>query len=304
MDKKVVSGKLKPLEKNGKLLIITGMSGAGKSQVIMTLEDMGYFCVDNIPPSLFSKFIAGMRLANNALPKMAIVADVRAGVEVMPQIEAALHELRQEGVDFQVIFLEASDNVILARYKENRRPHPLSEKGKSMLQCVREERELMEDLRGCADIIIDTTEYSNQNLAKHVKELFTDEDTVGMTVSVTSFGFKYGMPIDADLVMDVRFLPNPYYIPEYKPLTGLEAPVADFVLKNDVTREFLRLYLRLLRYLLPHYQEEGKKNISIALGCTGGRHRSVALAEYIGKRLKSFGFNTAVFHRDIERKKG
>jgi RNase adapter protein RapZ len=292
-----------PQKPSGKLLIITGMSGAGKSQVIMTLEDMGYFCVDNLPPALFSKFIAGMRLANESLPKMAIVADVRAGVEMIPQIEQALSELNREGVDFQVIFMEASDNVLLARYKENRRPHPLSKTGRSTLDCVREERQLMEGLRGLADIVIDTTEYSNQGLARHLNELLADESTPGLTISVTSFGYKFGIPIDADLVMDVRFLPNPYYIPELKPFSGLEKPVADFVMKNDTTREFLRIYLRMLRYLLPHYQEEGKKHISIAIGCTGGRHRSVALAEYIGKKLRALGYTTTISHRDMERKR-
>ena len=291
-------------KQKGKVLIITGMSGAGKSQVIMALEDMGFFCVDNLPPALFSKIIEGMTLANNNnLPKMAIVADVRAGVEVIPQIETALNELRAAGVDFQVIFMEASDKVILARYKENRRPHPLSRRGQSTLQCVQEERQLMEGLRGCADIIIDTTEYTNQMLNKHLGQLFVDDNTVGITVSVTSFGFKYGIPIDADLVMDVRFLPNPYYISELKNLSGLEKPVAEYVIKNDTTREFLRLYMKLLRYLLPHYQTEGKKHISIAIGCTGGRHRSVALAEHIGKRLRRLGYSTAVSHRDMERKR-
>ena len=298
------SKKALPVKQQGKILIITGMSGAGKSQVIMALEDMGFFCVDNLPPALFAKIIEGMTLANNnSLPKMAIVADVRAGVEGIPQIEVALNELRTAGVDFQVIFMEASDKVILDRYKENRRPHPLSRQGQSMLQCVQEERHLMEGLRGCADIIIDTTEFTAQMLNKHLGQLFIDDNTVGITVSVTSFGFKYGIPIDADLVMDVRFLPNPYYIGELKSLSGLEKTVADYVIKNDTTREFLRLYMKLLRYLLPHYQSEGKKHISIAIGCTGGRHRSVALAEHIGKRLRSLGYSASVSHRDMERKK-
>ena len=291
--------------KGGRLLIITGMSGAGKSQVVNSLEDMGFFCVDNLPPILFSKFIAGMRLANDELPNVAIVADVRAGVEMMPQIETALVNLRQEGIDFQIVYMEAADNVLLARYKENRRRHPLNEDGtKTTLQCIREERMLMEGLRGSADIIIDTTNCTNQKLAKYLENLFVDSQTAGFTVSVTSFGYKYGIPIDADLVMDVRFLPNPYYIQELKNYSGLEQPVADYVLKNDITREFIRLYMQLLQYLLPHYQEEGKKHISIAIGCTGGRHRSVALAEQIGKKIRSSGYKVTVDHRDIERKKG
>ena len=290
-------------ENVGRLLIITGMSGAGKSQVINSLEDIGYFCVDNLPPMLFSKFIAGMRLANDTLPNVAIVADVRAGAEMVPQIESALAELRGEGVDFQVVYMEASDSVILARYKENRRPHPLSDGSKTTLQCIRKERILMEGLRGCADIIIDTTECTNQKLAKKLEKMFVNQKTSRFSVSVTSFGFKYGIPIDADLVMDVRFLPNPYYIPELKAFSGLDQPVADYVINNEVTTEFLDLYLSLLKYLLPHYRDEGKKHISIGIGCTGGRHRSVALAEQIGKKLQDAGYAASVSHRDIERKK-
>ena len=286
------------------LLIITGMSGAGKSQVVNSLEDMGYFCVDNLPPSLFSKFIAGMRLANDALPKMAIVVDVRAGAEMMPQIESALSSLNDEGVDSQIVFLEASDNVLLARFKENRRPHPLSKEGRSLLQCIKKERQLMEGLRGLADIIIDTSDFSNQKLAKHMKELLLAGGSSALTVSVTSFGYKYGLPIDADLVMDVRFLPNPHYIAELKPMTGLEKPVADFVLHNSITQEFIKIYLQMIHYLLPHYQEEGKKHISIAIGCTGGHHRSVVLAEHIGNQIKSYGYGTSIYHRDIERRQG
>ncbi len=291
-------------ESSGRLLIITGMSGAGKSQVISNLEDMGFFCVDNLPPMLFSKFIAGMRLANDDLPNVAIVADVRAGVEMIPEIEKALDELRGEGIDFQVVFLEASDSVILARYKENRRPHPLNDGTKSALQCIREERRLMTGLRGCADIVIDTTELTNQKLAKHLEKLFVTETANGFSVSVVSFGYKYGIPIDADLVMDVRFLPNPYYIQELKPFTGLDQPVADYVLKNAITQEFVTMYMDLLCYLLPYYKEEGKKHVSIAIGCTGGRHRSVALAEQIGKKLRGAGYQIRVSHRDIERKTG
>lgn len=291
------------MENAGRIYIITGLSGAGKSQVVRSLEDHGYFCVDNLPPNLFAKFIEGMRLGHEQLPKMAIVADVRTGIDSIPEIEQALRELRNNGIDYQLIFLEAADNILLSRFKENRRPHPLSATGEGTLQLVKKERQLMTELRGLADIIIDTSEFTNQQLAAHLETLLSYEGSSGITVAVTSFGFKYGLPIDADLVIDVRFLPNPYYIPELRSYSGQDKPVADYVLNNEVTKDFLRIYLRLLRYLLPHYQNEGKRHISIAVGCTGGRHRSVALAEHIAKRLSKSGYSTSVAHRDINRKK-
>lgn len=287
----------------GQMFVITGMSGAGKSQVVKSLEDHGFFCVDNLPPALFSKFIEGMRLSHEQLPKMAIVADVRAGIASIPQIEQVLKLLREDGVDFQVIFLEAADNVLLSRFKENRRPHPLSDNGGGTLQFVQKERRLMEGLRGMADIIIDTSEFTNQQLARHLETILGYSNSTGISVSVNSFGFKYGLPIDADLVIDVRFLPNPFYIQQLRSMSGLNKPVADYVLKNDVTKEFLRIYMRLLRYLLPHYHHEGKRHISLAVGCTGGRHRSVAISEHIAKRLKASGYSISVTHRDINRKK-
>ncbi len=287
----------------GQIFIITGMSGAGKSQVVKTLEDHGFFCVDNLPPNLFAKFIEGMRLAHKQLPQMAIVADVRTGIDSIPEIEQVIIDLRSDGDDLKVLFLEASDNVLLSRFKENRRPHPLSEEGMSTLELVKRERQLMEGLRGVADIIIDTSEFTNQQLAAHLEAILGYQDKIGITVSISSFGFKYGLPIDADLVMDVRFLPNPFYIQELRSMSGINQPVADYVLQNPVTKDFLRIYLRLLRYLLPHYHQEGKKHISIAIGCTGGRHRSVAMVEYIGKKLAGSGYSTSISHRDINRKK-
>lgn len=284
-----------------RILIITGMSGAGKSRAVMALEDLGFFCVDNLPPALFAKFIEGMRLSHNTLPKMAIVADIRSGPQALPEVETTLAALRKAGVVFQVVYLEASNDVLLQRYKENRRPHPLEADGLNLIESIREERRLLEGLRAEADIIIDTTTTMNQKLVLHLGQLFGDDGGRGIIVSLASFGFKYGLPVDADMVVDVRFLPNPYYIPELKPLTGLDARVMDFVLSKEASTAFLRHMLRLVRFLLPQYQNEGKKHFTLAVGCTGGRHRSVALAERIAKRLRASGYTVAVAHRDIER---
>lgn len=286
-----------------RILVITGMSGAGKSRAAMTLEDMGYFCVDNLPASLFGKFIEAMRLSGGAA-RMAIVADIRGGARAMPELEATLSQLRHDGIDFQIIFMEASDAILVRRYKENRRPHPLAQEYQDgITACIREERRLLAGLRAQADVIIDTTETGDRKLIEQLDELFGSASATssGITISITSFGFKYGLPIDADVVMDVRFTPNPFYIPELKEKNGLDKAVADYVLNNEVTREFLRRYLHLLRYLLPYYRQEGKRHIMLAIGCTGGCHRSVAIATEIAKRIRRNGYAVTVHHRDIDR---
>jgi len=285
------------------IIIITGMSGAGKSKAVIALEDMGFFCVDNLPPALFGKFIEGLRLTNKIMPRTAIVADIRSGEAALPELEQTLEGLRDSGTNYLLLFLEAADEVLVRRYKENRRPHPLARNGKSTVECIRAERELLEGLRGRADIILDTSEFYGSHLAEYMVGKFGGEHSSDIVLYLTSFGFKYGIPIDADLVVDVRFLPNPYYVPELKDLTGLDKDVAQYVLENEVTREFLRHYLGLLRFLIPHYQQEGKKNLAVAVGCTGGRHRSVALAEKIGKRLRHAGYQVTVTHRDMDRGK-
>ena len=284
------------------LLIITGMSGAGKSRAMIAMEDMGYFCVDNLPPAILSKFIEGMRLSNDTLPQMAIAADIRSGLESLPQLEDVLTELRTIGVDLCVVFMEASNDVLVRRYKENRRPHPLARNDhkNSLLSCIQEERCALEGLRGQADYIIDTSDINERALVSTLLQIFGKNDiSNSITVSVNSFGFKYGLPIDADWVLDVRFLPNPFYVNQLKEKTGLENDVAEYVLNNEICRDFMQKFMDLLFFLLPNYHKEGKKHFVLAVGCTGGRHRSVALAEFIGQHCREKGYTTAILHRDI-----
>ena len=288
------------------LLVVTGMSGAGKSRVIMELQDLGWFCIDNLPPALLTKVVEGMRLSNEEMPRTAIVADIRAGRTALPQISRALDCWKRDGLAYRLVFIDASDEVILRRYKENRRPHPLSPDGKrSLTKCIAEERELLESLRGQADIVIDTSETSARQLKEKLGELFLNSpDDDEISISLTSFGFKYGLPADADTVIDVRFLPNPYYVPELRPLCGLDREVADYVLDSDVSRSFMHKYMDLLAFLLPNYRLEGKRHFTVAVGCTGGRHRSVAITEELARRVGELGYTVTASHRDIDRKRG
>ena len=288
------------------ILVITGMSGAGKSRVIMELQDLGWFCIDNLPPALMTKVIEGMRLSNEEMPRTAIVADIRAGKAALPEISRALERWRRDGLAYRLVFIDASDEVILRRYKENRRPHPLSRDGKrSLTSCIKEERELLESLRGQADIVIDTSETAARQLKEKLSELFLNSPEDGeLSISLTSFGFKYGLPTDADTVIDVRFLPNPDYVPELRPQCGLDQPVADYVLDSEVTAVFLQKYIDLLSFLLPNYQLEGKRHFTVAIGCTGGRHRSVTMTEELARRIEQLGYTVTVNHRDIDRKRG
>lgn len=276
------------------------MSGAGKSRVVNALEDLGYFCVDNLPIPLFDKFIEVMRMAENNLKNISIVADIRSA-DTLPRLNEALQALHASGYSYQVLFLDAADSTLVNRYKETRRRHPLEKVGNDILSSIQRERELLAEARGCADIIIDTTEWSPRQLDAHIKDLFSSQQTTGMIITVSSFGFKYGMPIDVDMVIDVRFLPNPYYIAELKPLCGMDVPVYKYVIESGLTQDFLTKYLDLLLFLLPNYEKEGKTHFSIAVGCTGGRHRSVALAETIAKRLNAEGYTCSINHRDINR---
>jgi len=288
-------------DKAVKVLLITGMSGAGKSQAIAALEDLGYFCVDNLPPNLLLKFIEGLILSKGNITKVAFVVDIRGEI-FFPQLADNLNQLKVI-TDCQVIYLEASNEALVRRYKETRRRHPLAGESETVLESIITERKKMEEIRGCADLIIDTSDLSPRQLNEYMVGNFSSAEAIKeeLSVSIISFGYKYGLPIDADLLMDVRFLPNPYYDLKMRPLTGLEKKVRDFVLKSDPTREFLRRYTALLRFLMPNYLNEGKKHLSIAIGCTGGRHRSVVIAENIAKRLKAEGYHINLSHRDIKK---
>ncbi len=281
------------------LKIVTGMSGAGKSSMMQVLEDMGYYCVDNLPPDLFLKFVELILQAQTDFAKVALMADVRGGRFFMDAYDA-LEELRHKGIGYEIIFLEASDDILVRRFKETRRRHPLACNG-SVLDGIREERKRLQNIRGRADIVIDTSNLRVQDFKEMVGEMLSGGDGGRLLVSITSFGFKYGLPIDADLVMDVRFLPNPYYVPELRPQTGQAEPVRRFVMEQPEAQDFLAKYSDLLLGLLPQYVREGKRHLAIAIGCTGGQHRSVVLAEELAGRLAAADAHIMVTHRDMAR---
>ncbi len=285
-----------------RFVIITGLSGAGKTQAVRSLEDMGYFCVDNLPPTLIPKFAELVR-ESGGFRHIALVVDIRGGDFFDSAIEA-LEELERSGFAYQILFLEASDEVLVARFKETRRRHPLAPQGR-VEAGLAEERRRLEWLRGKAHHIVDTTNLSPQELRRRIAELFSGEAPVGrMIVNLVSFGFKYGVPRDADLVLDVRFLPNPHYVPSLKPLTGNDRAVREYVLKWPVTRKFLAKAWSLVGFLLPQYVNEGKPQLTIAVGCTGGQHRSVVVANQLAERVRAERYPVLVEHRDVGRWRG
>ncbi|MBL5887613.1 RNase adapter RapZ [Heyndrickxia sporothermodurans] len=286
---------------NVQLVIITGMSGAGKTVAIQSFEDLGFFCVDNLPPTLLPKFLELMKDATNKMNKVALVMDLR-GREFFEHLFKALDDLTETSwVSPRILFLDADDSVLVRRYKETRRMHPLSPSGLP-LEGIRQERMLLEELKGRAQIIFNTSELKPKELREKILEEFSINKQSIFTVNVMSFGFKHGIPIDADLVFDVRFLPNPFYIENMRPKTGLDQEVYDYVLKWNETNKFLEKVIDLLAFMLPHYKREGKSQLIIAIGCTGGQHRSVALTEYIGQYFKN-DYHTRITHRDIKKKK-
>lgn len=283
------------------MVIITGMSGAGKTVAIQSFEDLGFFCVDNLPPTLLPKFLELMKESGNKMNKVALVMDLR-GREFFDHLFKALDDLAETSwVAPQILFLDADDASLVRRYKESRRSHPLAPSGLP-LEGISLERELLEELKGRAQIIYNTSNLKPRELREKILNEFSANKKSIFTVNVMSFGFKHGIPIDADLVFDVRFLPNPHYIEHMRPKTGLDGDVSSYVLKWNETQKFLEKVTELLAFMLPHYKREGKAQLVIAIGCTGGQHRSVALTEYIAHHFEK-DYHTVITHRDIERRK-
>ena len=279
--------------------IITGMSGAGRSEAAHVLEDLGYFVIDNLPPMLIGK-VAELARGTEKPIRYALVVDVRSG-DFLHDLSEAIEELRRNGANTRVLFLDAADDVLVRRYEASRRRHPLSHTDR-VSDGIARERVLLEPLKGEADLIVDTTSLNVHELRDRLRELFAEHSVDGaLQVNVVSFGYKHGLPMDVDLVFDCRFLPNPHWVDELRPLTGLDASVRDYVLSRPVTTPFLAQLESLLELTLPGYEGEGKAYLSIGVGCTGGRHRSVVVAEQLGERLRTHGYHVAVHHRDVER---
>lgn len=280
------------------LMIITGLSGAGKSSVLRTLEDFGYFCVDNLPPSLIPTFMELCSQARKPIDKIAIVVDIRGG-EFFHDLSRALANVEETGIRPVILFLEADDDTLIRRYKFTRRRHPLSEQS-GVLESIKDEREMLRDTRDKAHVVIDTSNLESQDLRRKIIEIVSKTVNLEqLIINVLTFGFKHGIPLDADLVFDVRFLPNPYYIEELKAQSGLDEEVAKYVLEAPVSLKFLQYSTEFLDFLIPNFIEEGKTHLTIAIGCTGGRHRSVVIGEKIREHLESRGYMVIVEHRDI-----
>lgn len=281
------------------VVIITGMSGAGKTVAVQSLEDLGYFVIDNMLPSLAGKFIDVLKQSDES-DKAAMVMDSRSR-GFYDQVASTVATLRdRDDVRVKLVFLDASDVELISRYKETRRNHPLSPHG-TVLEGIQRERQLLNDLKSHADVIIDTTTLTPRNLRLRIADYFGDGDENNFYVEVLSFGFKYGLPLDADIVMDVRFLPNPYYIPELKHLTGNDKAVQDYVMNHQVSQDFYKHLLGLLEVALPGYIHEGKSSLTIAIGCTGGQHRSVTIANRLADDLRQKEYTVNVHHRDVHK---
>lgn len=279
-------------------LIVTGLSGAGKSLATHFLEDLGFFCVDNLPPALVPKFAEIVRESQGRIRRVALVIDVRGG-EFFNAVDTALVALDAMGIRFQILFLDASDEVLVRRYEETRRKHPL---GGRVLDGIRSERRRLQPLKERAHKIIDTSTLTTRELKDELADAFLNAGRErALTVNVISFGYKYGVPLDADLVFDVRFLPNPHYVDALRALPGSSPEVREFVLRWDQTREFQRRLHDLLGYLLPQYTAEGKTHLTIGIGCTGGKHRSVVIGEDLARFLRASGYGVRVKHRDVRK---
>ena len=280
------------------LLLVSGMSGAGRSTAARALEDRGWFVVDNLPPSLVLETLAAIA-SRGEIDRLAVVVDVRSG-RFFGELAGVVDHLRADLTNLRILFLEASDEVLVHRFESNRRPHPLQGSGR-LLDGIARERATLADIRAAADLVVDTSSLTVHDLRRKIDAAFEVAGDTRLRATVMSFGFKYGVPVDADLVADVRFLPNPFWVPELREKTGLSAEVSDYVVGNQDARSFLDQYSALLDLIADGYLREGKRYVTIAIGCTGGKHRSVAMAEHLGARLVKNGVETLVMHRDLGR---
>ena len=280
------------------VILVTGMSGAGRSTATRALEDIGWFVVDNLPPTLMINVVDYVAQRTGS-QKVAVVADVRGG-QLFDELQESLKAIKSAGHDLRVLFLEAGDESLVRRYESSRRPHPL-QRDDSLLGAVQRERKLLSDLRAEADIVIDTSNLNVHELRRSIEGSFGDDEHAKLRATVMSFGFKYGIPLDADLVADLRFLPNPYWDPNLKELTGLDAAVNDYVVSSPEAQDFLTKYAQIIDLVEDGYVREGKRFVTIAMGCTGGKHRSVAMAENLSARLVKSGVEVRVVHRDLGR---
>lgn len=283
-----------------RFVIVTGMSGAGKSTTLKTLEDIGYFCVDNLPIQLIMRFAEIAYASDNDINNVAIGVDIRSGV-YLEQLSECLRALKESEYNYEILFLDSNDDVLIKRYKETRRNHPLARNGR-VEDGIKLERSRIAFLRKEADYIIDTTSLLTRELKAELDKIFIENaEYNNFIVSIVSFGFKYGIPRDADLVFDVRFLPNPYYNLELRSLTGNDEAIQDFVMQYDEAKEFMNKIVDLLEFLIPNYIKEGKNGLIIGVGCTGGKHRSVTLANGIYKEMETLPYSARIYHRDIEK---
>ena len=284
------------------LLIVTGMSGAGKSQAANALEDMGFYCVDNIPPAIIPSFVDLSAISGDKLNKIAIVTDARGG-DMFADICDVLADFKQRKINYKVLFLDSSNDVLIRRYKENRRKHPLADSSSlSLSAAVEKERKMLNKIRLTADYVIDTSYISIAQLKVKLSNIFFGSVSNVLKIQCKSFGFKYGSDTEADLVVDVRCLPNPFYVEELREHTGTEKVIQDYVMNSTDSREFLDKLLGFIDCAVPLYAKEGKSQLIIAIGCTGGKHRSVTFAELIYKKLHELGYRVSVNHRDIEKR--
>lgn len=282
-------------------IIVTGMSGSGKSTAVNVLEDIGYYCIDNMPPELISKFADICAQSDGKIDKVAFVVDVRGG-DLFLKLQDTVSSLKSEHINLKILFLDSSDDVIVRRYKETRRKHPLDEVSYGNIRkAIATEREILIPIKAAADYYIDTSITSTSQFRERMYSIFLENDDY-MHIDIRSFGFKYGPLAEGDLIFDVRCLPNPFYIPELKEKTGLDTEVSSYVMKFDEAKELSRKLTDLLDFLIPLYEKEGKAQLVVAFGCTGGKHRSVTFAEAIAKHLKNKNYKVRIAHRDIEKR--